>query len=570
MNCRAQHRSVRWGLAVLWLVGLVATCHAAPSQPNILLILADDLGYSDLGCYGSEIKTPNLDSLAAHGVRFTQFYNGARCCPSRASLMTGLYPHQAGVGEMTGDAGPKFPGFRGHLLENTVTLPEVLKSAGYRTFMVGKWHLSPNPGPIRRGFEEFYGMIGGFNSCWQENPFYTRLPADRTKREYAPGKFYSTDVFGDYALDFLGTARRTPDQPWFLYLAFNAPHFPLHAPEEEIAKYERIYAQGWDRIREQRYRRQLQSGLVDARWPLTPRSNIPPNRFNEQTGWAGKDNPAWDSLDADRRADLARRMAVFAAMVDRMDQNIGRVVADLRAHGELENTLILFLSDNGACAEWDPYGFDGKSGPDNVLHRGDDLKQVGGSESYISYGSAWANACNTPWRLYKHYGHEGGISTPLIAHWPKGIPDSRNNQFERQPGHLIDLMATCVDLAGAKYPAESKGQKIQPMEGVSLRPAFEGKPLSRKAPLFWEHEGNRAVRDGKWKLVANGPAGPWELYDMEADRTEMKDMASQQPDHVKEMAAKWETWAKRANVLPWVWKPQYGESASVAPKGEAK
>ncbi|MGH7227513.1 MAG: sulfatase-like hydrolase/transferase, partial [Gemmataceae bacterium] len=329
---------------------------------------------------------------------------------------------------------------------NCVTLAEVLKSAGYRTYMAGKWHLTPKPGPIDRGFDEFYGMIGGFNSCFQEHPFYTRLPAGRSIREYLADKFYSTDVFGDYALDFLADARKTGDKRFFLYLAFNAAHFPLHARQEDIAHYKDVYGKGWDKLRTERYARQKKLGLIDPRWPLTPRSGFETRRDFFRRG----ENPAWDSLDADRRADLARRMTVYAAMVDRMDRNIGRVVADLRAHGQLDNTLILFLSDNGACAEWDPFGFDDRSGPKNILHTGADLDRMGGPDTYHSYGSGWANACNTPFRLYKHWAHEGGISTPLIVHWPKGI--TRRGELRKQVGHVIDITATCVDVAGAKYP----------------------------------------------------------------------------------------------------------------------
>ncbi|MBV9122647.1 MAG: arylsulfatase [Planctomycetes bacterium] len=542
-----------WKAFVLATVVLSSSVAAAAEyRPNILLLLADDVGYSDLGCYGGEIHTPHLDALAAHGLRFTQFYNCARCCPSRASLLTGLYPHQAGMGEMDNDSGAQFPGYRGRLNDRCVTIPEVLRTAGYRTYMVGKWHLGPNPGPIRRGFDEFYGMIGGFNSCWQEHPFYTRLPPSRTPRSYPPGQFYSTDVFADYALDFLAAARKDRGRPWFLYLAFNAAHFPLHAPNEEIAKYEKLYASGWDKVREGRLGRMQKLGLLSRDTPLTPRSLVPANPFNVQTGWADRDNPAWDSLPADRRADLARRMAVYAGMVDRMDQAIGRVIADLKDHGELDNTLVIFLSDNGACAEWDPWGFDGASGPHNVLHGGDDLKKVGGPESYVSYGSGWANACNTPFRLYKHYVHEGGISTPLIIHWPAVIKS--RGEFRSQPGHVIDLMATCVEVSKARYPARAKGQAIQPMEGRSLVPAFAHQPLDRDF-LAWEHEGNRAIRAGSWKLVARA-GQPWQLYDLDRDRVELQNLAGRYPDRVKELAAKWEAWARRTQVLP---KPGPGE-----------
>jgi arylsulfatase A-like enzyme len=537
---------IRWPralLAVAFAIAATVSARAAePPKPNILLILADDLGYSDLGCYGGEIQTPNLDALAKNGLRFTQFYNCTRCCPTRASLMTGLYPHQAGVGDMTGDQ--RAPGYRGALQPNSVTIAEVLSAAGYHSSMVGKWHLHNEKDikPTDRGFAEFFGMLGGFNSCFQENPFYTRWPKSRVKRDYAPGKFYSSDVFGDYALDFLKESR-TAKKPFFLYLAFNAPHFPLHALAEDIQKYERTYEKGWDKIRAERYERQKKDGLIDAKWPLTPRSSYETRRDFFRTGA----NPAWDTLDADRRADLARRMAVYAAMIDRMDRNIGRVVADLKTNGQLDNTLIFFLSDNGACAEWDPFGFDGNSGPNNVLHKGDDLKKMGGPSTYHSYGSGWANACNTPFRWYKHYCHEGGISTPLVVHWPNGI--TAKGELRQQQGHVIDLMATCVDVAGAKYPAQWRDNAITPMAGKSLRPALANQSLDRDF-LAWEHERNKAILAGKWKLVGVHDRD-WELYDLAADRTEMNDLAAKHPEKVKELAAQWEEWAKRAQVLPY-------------------
>jgi len=408
------------------LLAFVCLAANATSKPNILLILADDLGYSDLGCYGGEIRTPNLDALAADGVRFAQFYNSARCCPSRASLLTGQYPHAVG-----------FAGMSGTLPEHCVTIPEVLKPAGYRTLMCGKWHLG-TPGPVKRGFEEFFGMLGGYGSFW--NPqLYTRLPKDRPLRPC--DNFYATDAITDYALDFIGEARRS-DKPWFLYLAYNAPHFPLHTPKEEIAKYADTYTKGWDAIRVARYQRQKELGVIDPRWVLSPRSVIPPNAVATMHGWSNKENPTWDSIPAERRADLARRMAVFAAMVDRMDQNIGRVMADLRRRGEFDNTLIFFLSDNGACAE----------------------------------------------------------------------------------------------AAGAGYPH-------QRVEGHSLLPVLRGE-MDTPRTLFFEHEKSRAVRQGKWKLAALA-GQPWELYDMDADGTELNDLAAGHPDKVKELAALWDGWWQR-------------------------
>ncbi len=353
-------------LGAVWLFTLHPAIGGEAAKPNILLMLADDVGWSDVGCYGGEIQTPNIDALARDGVRFTQFYNCARCCPSRASLLTGLYPHQAGVGDMTADQGPDHPGYRGTLQPNCVTLAEVLRDAGYKTYMVGKWHLHNRADvkPTDRGFDEFYGMLGGFNSCWQEHPYYTRWPEGRPVRSYTsaqgsqPGTFYSTDAFADYSLDFIGQARNA-QKPFFLYLAFNAAHFPLHAPEKDIEKYEAMYfKKGWDAIRAERLAREKQLGLVSAGLELTPRSPVPAKGAAKSSEFADKPNPAWDSLPEDRRRDLARRMAVYAAMVDHMDQAIGRVIGDLKAHGQLDNTLIIFLSDNGACWEWDPYGFD--------------------------------------------------------------------------------------------------------------------------------------------------------------------------------------------------------------------
>ncbi len=531
--------------AILALILGVPACGSGArgaDRPNILVILADDLGYSDIGCFGGEIRTPHLDALAAGGLRFTQFYNATRCCPSRASLLSGLYPHQAGVGDMTGDEGPGRPGYRGHLTDRCVTIPEVLRPAGYAASMVGKWHLSADPGPIKRGFEDFYGMIGGFNSFWQEDPFYVRLPAGRPKRTYPAGGFYSTDAFADYALDVLAGFRHDPARPWFLYLAFNAPHFPIQAPKEEVDRYAPTYEKGWDAIRDERLARMTRMGLVAAETPLPPRSDWH-HPFHHKDGL----NPAWDSLPGDRRLDLARRMATYAAMVEHMDRSIGRVVDSLRELGQLDNTLILFLSDNGGCAEWDPDGFDVATGPKttNILHTGKDLEAMGGPGSYQSYGSGWANASNTPWRLYKHYAHEGGISTPLIAHWPLGI--KRRGELDPRVGHLVDVMATCADLAAAPYPGPAAaGRAIPPLEGRSLAPAFRGEADPPRT-LFWEHEGNRAARDGPWKLVAK-KGGPWELYDIAADRGELDDRASREPDRVARLAALWDDWAARCSV----------------------
>jgi arylsulfatase A-like enzyme len=532
-------------------------------KPNIIVILADDLGYSDLSCYGGEINTPHLDGLAKNGLRFTQFYNSARCCPTRAALLTGLYPHQAGVGMMTSDAGEKYPGYRGAIQPYTVTLAEVLKSAGYRTAMSGKWHVGDRVSPIARGFDDFYGFTRGYGVDSFDARMMIRLPEGKPQRSYKAGTYFATDAVTDHALDFVATARQTK-QPWFLYVAYQAPHFPVQSRAADSAPYATIYHKGWDKLRAERLARMKKVGAVAKNTPLTPRSKIHLPEVAKRLGsmTADGNNPAWDTLAADRRADLAGRMQAYAGMVGGMDRNIGRLIADLKSNGELDNTLILFLSDNGACAEWEPFGFDltppaqvtpgaginmGTPNAPNILRHGADLATLGGPGSLFSYGSAWANLSNTPWRLYKHYSHEGGISSPLIVHWPAQI--KARGQWRQQPGHLVDVMATLVDVTGASYPRERVGVTVLPMEGVSLRPAFAGEPLQRPAPLFFEHDGSRAVREDKWKLVSTR-AGDWELYDIVADRTELNNMAAQQPEKVRALAARWDEWARRTNVLP--------------------
>jgi arylsulfatase A-like enzyme len=524
--------------AFLGLAASLAAARAQPGKrPNVLLILADDLGFSDLGCYGGEIDTPNLNRLAAEGVRWTQLYTTARCCPSRASLLTGQYPHRVGVGHMVQDLGA--PGYRGKLSENAATIAEVLRPAAYRTFFSGKWHVG-TPDPTRHGFEQFYGTLISASTFW-DPATYLRLPTGSKIRSYEQGGFYGTDALTDYALDFLEDARRAPEQPWFLYLAYNAPHFPLHGRREDIAKYRDRYAAGWDAIREERLARMKKLGIVAGRTPLPPRS--PFTDFGETRK---EENPAWSSLPAERRADLARRMAIYAAMVDRLDQNVGRITADLRSRGQLDNTLIVFVSDNGACAEWDPFGFDGRSGPDNVLHRGADLERMGGPGTYHSAGSGWANASNTPWRMYKHYAHEGGISSPCIMHWPAALRG--RGTIEHTPAHLIDLMPTIVEASGAEYPRRLGSREILPMAGASLMPALRGGKMAPRT-LYFEHEGARAVRNGRYKLTAVR-GGPWQLYDIESDRIEMQDLAEKRPEVVATLSKEWDAWASANQVVP--------------------
>ena len=495
---------------------------AAPApRPNILVILADDMGFADLGCYGSEIPTPNLDKLAADGLRFTQFYNAGRCCPSRASILTGLYPHQTGVGHMKEDWGE--PGYRGRLNDRCVTIAEVLDTAGYFTAMSGKWHVGQNFGvvPWNRGFmRSLNSPFGGFYYPeGKEGRLFLNgkmLPDDSPE---LPKNWYTTDLYTDYGLKFIDQARAAK-KPFFLYLAYNAPHFPLQAPAAEIARFRGKYKLGWDKLREQRHARQLELGLLNKEWALSPR---PPQVA------------AWDTLTDAQKDRFDQIMAIYAACVAHLDTDVGRLVAGLKQRGVLDNTVIFFLSDNGGNAE---------SGPNGRL-LGDN---PGAAGSTVFCGQSWATLENTPFRRYKHYNHEGGISTPLIVHWPKGI--AARGEFRRQPGHIIDVMATCVDLAGASYPTEFHGHAIQPMEGRSLVPAFANQPIQRDA-LYWEHEGNAAIRLGDWKLVRMGRGGPWELYNMATDRTELHDLAKAEPARAAELEAKWEVWAKRANVKPY-------------------
>jgi arylsulfatase len=542
------------------------------TRPNIIVIMSDDMGYSDLGCYGGEINTPNLDALAKNGLRFTQFYNTARCCPTRASLLTGLYPHQAGVGHMMEDR--NHDGYRGDLNEQCVTMAEALRPAGYATYAVGKWHVTKkvNPKseadkhnwPLQRGFERFYGTITGGGSFWDPSTLVrdntmTTIYADA---EYQPQEqFYYTDALSANAIKFIAENKaRNGNKPFFMYLTYTAAHWPMHARERDIAKYKGKYDQGYAPLRQARYEKAKKLGLIDPRWPLSAQAG----------DWDKVNNKDWE----------VRGMEVYAAMVDSMDQGIGRIVAELKRQGKFDNTLIFFLQDNGGCAEITGRNLQGPNSANPVQTRPDKPtlpmlakdaqhyfnaipKQTrdgwpvvmgpnvlpGPPDTFIAYGQGWANVSNTPFREYKHWVHEGGISTPLIVHWPNGIARGQRNKLFHEPGHLIDIMATVVDVGGASYPKERNGQTITPMQGVSLRPALTGKSLNRSQPIFWEHEANRAIRAGKWKLVAKENQA-WELYDIQADRTEQNNLAAKMPDKVKELAAQWEAWAARANVLP--------------------
>ncbi|WP_339734249.1 arylsulfatase [uncultured Gimesia sp.] len=525
---------------------------SAAERPNIILILADDLGYSDLGCYGGEIKTPHIDALASGGVRFTQLYNSARCCPTRASLMTGLYPSQAGIGDFTTPKPnrKRGPGYLGRLNDRCATMAEVLKPAGYGCYYVGKWHMHPETGPIKRGFDEFYGYTKGHSHDQYDADYYIRLPQGRKKEIDPPASdYYATDVFNQYAMEFIRQGQKT-DKPWFLFLGHSSPHFPVQAPAARADKYVATYQRGWDELRAERYARMQQLGLIDGKhWKLTPRSIVPVDRDDIANGFSGKPNPAWDSLDESRQHDLARRMAVFAAMVEGVDQGVGQIVDHLKKTDELKNTLILFLSDNGACYEWGPFGFDGVSRKGTtILRTGADLRKTGGRGTHQSYGSAWANLGNTPFRLYKHFTHEGGISSPFIAHWPQGI--GKPDRWVRDPAHVMDLLPTLIEVAGATYPQKQKGNMMTPLEGTSLLPAMRGKGLTERT-IGFDHQAAHALRKGDWKIVWSKrmPAEiKWELYNLAEDRCELHDLADKYPDRVQAMAAEWEAWARHVGV----------------------
>jgi len=557
-------------IACLVLISLFFSCstiNEKSEKPNIILIMSDDMGYSDIGCYGSEINTPNLDNLAYNGLRFTQFYNTARCCPTRASLMTGLNPHQAGVGHMMNDRG--LEGYAGNLSKKAVTIAEVLGEAGYSNYMSGKWHLTPGHDkgklankrnwPLQRGFDRFFGTIHGAGSFYDPNS----LTSGNTN--IVPTEdFYYTDAISDTTVKYIDEHKA--DNPFFIYVAYTAAHWPMQALPRDIAKYSGMYDDGWDVIREARYHRMKEMGLVDEDWKLS-------EPFESPYTWEESDLKEWH----------AKCMEVYAAMIDNMDQGIGRIKESLKRNGKYENTLIFFLQDNGACAEqfgmWRVLPEDISEWPlkpmapgelqynmvPEVTREGRPMRigrgvMPGPADTYIGYDPLWANASNTPFRMFKHWMHEGGISTPLIVHWPQNI--KARGEFRNQPGQLMDIMATCINVAGADYPKIYNDSTIYPLEGKSLTPAFSNQSIEREA-LCWEHEGNRAIRIGKWKLVSKPnrkprlfdlieelPADDWELYNIEADRTEMNDLASKYPEMVNDMSAKWMTWAKRVLVIP--------------------
>jgi arylsulfatase len=486
--------------------------------------MADDMGYSDLGCYGSEISTPNIDRLASEGMRFTQFYNAARCCPTRAALLTGLYPHQTGMGGMItrNPDNPEGP-YQGYLNNNCVTLAEVLKSTGYDTYMSGKWHvgeLEPH-WPINRGFDKYYGLISGamnyFDISKSKRKGLERVFVKDGEPFIPPNEgFYATDAFTDEALKFLDDHKNK--NPFFLYLAYNAPHWPLHALPEDIEKYIGKYKDGWLPLREKRWKRQIELGIIDSAWGMSPQD---PEAID------------WSNVENKDRMDM--KMAIYAAQIDRMDANIGRIIKKLEEMEILDNTLIMFLSDNGACAEEGPLGYEALGGWDGEL---------GTKDSYASYGRSWSNASNTPFRLHKKWVHEGGIATPFVVRYPKIIA---SNQITDQVGHVIDLMATILDLSNAEYPESINQIQIKPLEGKSLLPILKGEKRIGHETLFWEHLGNKAIRMGDWKLVSVAD-GKWELYNFREDRTELNDLSDDYPQIKTELISKYNKWSKRIGV----------------------
>lgn len=525
-------------IAPTFSVGAAET--TTSERPNLVLIMVDDMGFSDIGCYGGEIETPNLDDLATGGIRFSHFYNNSRCCPTRATLLTGLASHLTGIGHMTGAQHDRdMPSYRGALNRKCVTIAEVLRPAGYATLMSGKWHLGERDQsywPLQRGFDKFYGCLtGSMRYFTPHEPKHIMLMNEKVEQleSTTERRYYTTDAFTDQAISFVEeSVAQDRDQPFFLYLAYNAPHWPLQAHEEDIDKYRERYSMGWDELRQQRYQRQIELGLIDATWKLSPRDERAPE---------------WNSLSAERQKVESLRMAVYAAMIDRVDQNIGKLRDSLTKLGVADNTLILFLSDNGACQEG-PI-------PGNPDFMDPEKRNLEDGCRMANYGRLWANASSTPFRYYKHRTFEGGAATPFIMNWPARIKPQQD-WFESN-AHIADVMPTILDLTQAKYPSTAHGNKIPALSGISLAPAIDGEPLDRQTPIFNEHEDNGLVIDGDWKLVANDIAVGtrpkeelWELYNLRDDRTELNNLADTHPERVSKMAAAWRSWADQAQVFP--------------------
>ena len=500
-------------MRMIFLWCLCSCVLMAAERPNIVLVMADDLGFADLGCYGAEIKTPVLDKLAGEGMRFTRFYNTAKCHSSRVCLLTGLWCDQAGSESLSRGA----------------TIAEVLQPAGYHTMMVGKWHLSKSPTDF--GFERYWGHLSGATNFFTGDKTFRLDGETWDVPETLNGRpFYVTHANVDFAIDFLEDRRESDakDKPFFLYVAFNAPHYPLQAPEADVKRYNGVYDEGWDKLRKARHKRQLESGLLSEKWPLSPRADH---------------IPAWDSLSESSREWEAHRMEVFAAMVDIVDRDLGRLVDDLKKHDEWDNTLFLFCSDNGACP------FERTRGAD---------KPAWDPASYWTYDTGWAHVGNTPFRLYKQNQHEGGIASPLIAHWPKGlVKEGKGGRQLKdgswatdQPGHLVDFMATAIDLAGARYPSKVGERTIDPLQGRSLVPVLKGEVREPHEFLYFNFSaGDRALMKGDWKVVS-AKRSKWELYNLAEDRTELNDLAAKEPKRLAKMKNEWFRVAEEIDRLP--------------------
>ncbi|WP_090378280.1 arylsulfatase [Dyadobacter sp. SG02] len=516
--------SMLWALAAIAPVPVPA--QGTSEKPNIVLILADDMGFSDLGSFGSEINTPNLDKLAHEGLRITQFYNSGRCCPSRAALLTGLYPHQAGVGDMVQDKGT--PAYQGYLSKNSATIGQLLKTAGYNTIVSGKWHvgLVPSAWAVNRGFEQSFTMQNNGSSYFNSEPLYndgrtvTFQLNGREIQRYDTSR-YLTQAITDFAIQSIDRMKDQPN-PFFLYLAYNAPHWPIQALPEDIARYKGKYLQGWDALREARYRKLVDLGIIQKEWKLSP-------RYEKAT--------EWNVLSAAEKDQWDTRMAIYAAMIDRMDQCVGQVLDKLKSIGRDRNTLVIFVSDNGGSGdtvrEWS-YVTEKNGEPGSV-------------NSIDSYDPPWGNASNTPFKLFKKNAHEGGIASPFIAWFPGRV---KANALSAQVSHITDIMPTLLELAGIRYPEIFGNEKLTPLAGSSLTPLFQNPQATQSKTIFWEHEGSRAVRKADWKLVAEINQ-PWELYDLKTDRSENHNLAGHYPQKVKELEKEYLEWAAKVGVVDW-------------------
>ncbi len=526
--------------------------YTTDSRPDILVVMVDDMGFSDIGCFGAEIATPHLDRLAGDGLRMSAFYNCARCCPTRAALLTGVHPHQAGIGQMTKDGGTR--AYQGYLRDDVMTTAEVLQAQGYATWMSGKWHVggdyavhlrqqwqaagdATHPLPTQRGFDRYYGTLCGAGSYFQPP---CCLDQDRFIDDF-PEDYYYTDAVSDRAVDFIDEACAA-GRRFYGYVAYTAPHWPLHAREEDIAAYRGRYAAGWDVLREERLARLREMGLLDAGWQLSPRDE-------DSRPWDTAPNQAWE----------AERMAVYAAQITAMDRGIGRIVAALERHGRQDNILIVFLSDNGGCAEFlredgepgrwpEMYALPTNRGTMAVVGNGPG-RMPGPAETFMSYGLPWANASNTPFRKFKAWTNEGGISTPFVVRWAAG--GIAGGRISHGSGHVIDLAATIEAAVGATRPATRNGQPMQALEGRDLLPLWRGHQddVWGEAPMCWEHIGHSAVRRGPWKIVRARRDEAWQLYDMRTDRTELQDLAATHPELVTALATDYQAWAERVEVM---------------------